>query len=176
MRAFFAVLAAVNPPAAAIALGVQKRQVVMAAAAAITWVFSVVAAAASEALLDALDVTPETFRVAAGVVLGIVGARWLAFGARPLAIDDASDGWGRLLVPLLVPVLITPQLAMVSISAGADDGTIVVGVAAAISLVLAWAAATTEARATVWEAGVRFVGALAIAVALALAVDGIQAI
>jgi small neutral amino acid transporter SnatA (MarC family) len=176
MRAFFAVLAAVNPTAVAVALGVQKQRLVMAVAAAITWAFAVVAAGVSEALLDALDVTPETFRVAAGLVIGIVGARWLAFGARPIAIDDPSDGWGRLLVPALVPVLITPQLAMVSISAGADEGTIVVAVAAAISLSLAWAATTIEARAAVWEAGVRFVGALGIAVALALVVDGIQAI
>ncbi len=65
---------------------------------------------------------------------------------------------------------------MVSISAGADEGTIIVAVAAAISVSLAWAATTIEARAAVWEAGVRFVGALAIAVALALVVDGVQAI
>jgi small neutral amino acid transporter SnatA (MarC family) len=176
VRAVLALLAAVNPPAVAVALGPQKRALVLATAAAITWALAVAAAAGSEGVLDALDVTPETFRVAAAVVLGLVGARWLVLGARPIRAERRGEGWGELVVPFLIPVLVTPALAMVSISAGADHGTGVVALGAAVSLALAWAASGLGGGWPHWDAGVRFAGALAIAVALALAVDGIRAI
>ena len=80
-------------------------------------------------------------------------------------------------VPLLIPVLVTPQLAMVSMSVGADEGVGVVAAGAAASLALAWLATVVAKRHQVgWVAGVRLVAALAIAVALALAVDGVKTV
>ena len=174
MRALLAVLAAVNPAAVAVAVGPQKRPVVLAVAGAIAWALATFAAGTSGAVLDALDVSPGTFRIAAGAVLGIVGGWWVAAGGR--RVDDSGTGWGQLGVPFLVPVLVTPQLAMVSISAGVDHGTVVVSAAAAVSLALAVAAGVAGGQRMAWQAGARFVGALAVAVALALVVDGVQTV
>ncbi len=175
MRAWFAILTAVNPLAVAAEIGPPKRTVVLAVAAILTWALAFVGAVASRPVLDALDVTPETFRIAAGIVLVIVGVRWVAISAGRVA-DGGAEGWGQLLVPYLVPVLVTPHLAMVSISTGADEGVIVVTAAAGVSLALALAAAAVRARTVVVDAGVRMVGAIAVAVALALIVDGVRAV
>jgi len=177
VRSFLALLAAVNPMAVAVALWPRERGMRMALAAAIGVAVAVVAAAASEPALDALDVTPGTFRVATAVVLGITGARWLIFSTPSTAADGPASGWARVAVPLLVPVIITPQLVMVSLSVGVDDGVVVVAIAAAAGLVLAWfATLATKRHQVAWNAGVRFVGALAVTVALALAVDGVKTI
>ena len=51
-------------------------------------------AAVSGPVLDALDVTPGTFRVAAAVVLGLAGARWLIVGAPSVAAEGPATGCG----------------------------------------------------------------------------------
>ena len=50
------------------------------------------AAGLSEPLLDLLDVSPPTFRVAAGVVLAVAGIRWVVVGARPIVDDEPLRG------------------------------------------------------------------------------------
>ncbi|MBA3286540.1 MAG: hypothetical protein H0U21_00765 [Acidimicrobiia bacterium] len=136
-----------------------------------------VVAALSEPLLNALDVTPATFQVAAAIVLGLPSARWLLAGARTIADDTPAAGWGRVAVPLLFPVLITPQLVTVSVSVGAVDGAALVAAGAMAGLVLAWAAASVaKQRRPAWDAGLRLVAAFGMALALALAVDGVKTI
>jgi small neutral amino acid transporter SnatA (MarC family) len=177
VRSWLPLLAALNPMAVAVALWPRERRTTMAAAAAIAWGIAVVCAAVSDPILDALDVTPGTFRVAAAVVLGIAGARWLIVGAPTVAGEGPAGGPGRVALPLLIPVLLTPQLVMVSLSVGADDGVAAVAGGAAASLALAWfATSVTKRHHVAWTAGVRMVGALAIAVALALAVDGVKTV
>ncbi len=175
MRALLAFVAAVNPAAVAIAVGPRPSRTMVAAAAAITFALAL-AAALSDGVLDALDVTPETFRVAAAGVLGLTGARWLVIGARPVTVDPPSDGWRAVAVPLLIPVLVTPALAMVSISVGADDGVAVAAIGAGVALALAWGATVVRSPALVWSWAARVFGALGIAVALALAVDGVRSV
>ena len=80
VRALLALFAAVNPLAVAVALWPRERRATMAVAAAIACAGAIVGAAVSGPILDALDVTPGTFRVAAGLVLGLAGARWLIVG------------------------------------------------------------------------------------------------
>jgi small neutral amino acid transporter SnatA (MarC family) len=177
VTSLLALFAAVNPLAVAVALWPRERRSTMAAAAAIAGAGAIGSAAASGPILDALDVTPGTFRVAAGLVLGLVGARWLIVGAPSVAAEGPAGGPGRVAVPLLFPVLVTPQLVMVSMSTGADHGTAIVAAGAAASLAIAWAAAIVTKRHHVgWTAGVRLVAALAVAVALALAVDGVKTV
>ena len=65
MRSLLALFAAVNPLAVAVALWPRERRSTMAAAAAIACAIAIVSAAVSGPILDALDVTPGTFRVAA---------------------------------------------------------------------------------------------------------------
>jgi small neutral amino acid transporter SnatA (MarC family) len=175
VRSLLALLAAVNPLAVAVALWPRERRWTMAAAALIAGAIAVVCAGVSEPILDALDVTLGTFRVAAAVVLGLAGARWLVAGAPVVAGDGPADGPGRIVVPLLIPVLVTPQLVVVSVSVGADEGVAVVAAGAAVSLALACIAAVLpKGRRAAWTAGLRLVAALAVAVALGLAVDGVR--
>ena len=177
MRSLLALLAAVNPIAVAVALWPRERRPTMAAAAAIAVAVAIVCAGVSDPILDALDVTLGTFRVAAAVVLGIAGARWLIVGAPSVAGEGPGGGPGRVVLPLLIPVLLTPQLVMVSVSVGADEGVAVVAVGAAASFALAWLATiVTKRHHVAWIAGVRMVAALAMAVALALAVDGVKTV
>ncbi len=177
MTPVLAVFAAVNPLAVAVALWPRERRLTMAVAAGITCAVAVGFAAVSGPALDALDVTPGTFRVAAAIVLGLAAARWLVVGAPSVAADGVADGPGRVAVPLLIPALVTPQLAMVSVSVGAAEGVAVVAAAAAASLALAWVAAiVTKRHHAGWAAGGRLVAALAMAVAIALAVDGVKTV
>jgi small neutral amino acid transporter SnatA (MarC family) len=170
-------LAAVNPAAVALALWPRERGPVVAAAAAITWALVLVAAAASGPLLDLLDVSAATFRIAAGVVVGLAGARWLVFGQSSVDVDVPAGSWRRVGVPLLIPALVSPQLAMVAISTGADDGTLVGAWTAAVVLLLACgAAAMTKRRRLGWLVGARFIGALGILAAFALVVDGVKSV
>jgi small neutral amino acid transporter SnatA (MarC family) len=177
VRSLLALLVAVNPLAVAVALWPRERRTTMAVAAAIAAAVAVAGAASSGPILEALDVTPGTFRVAAAIVLGLASARWLIVGAPTVAGDGPAGGWGRVGVPLLIPALVTPQLAMVSVSAGADDGVALVAAGAAASLAVAWVATIVAKRHHAgWVAGVRLVAAVAMAAALALAVDGVQTV
>jgi small neutral amino acid transporter SnatA (MarC family) len=170
-------LAAVNPAAVALVLWPRERAAAVAIAAAVTWGLVLATAGFSEPLLDALDVSAATFRTATGVVVGLAGARWLVFGASPVEVDTPPGTWRRIGVPLLIPALVSPQLAMVAISTGADDGTLVAAWTAAPALLLAWIAATAAKRRRLgWVVSVRFVGALGILVAFALVVDGIKSV
>jgi small neutral amino acid transporter SnatA (MarC family) len=170
-------LAAVNSAAIAVLLWPRERSATTVVAAAITWVFVLAVAAGSEFMLDVLDVSEATFRVAAGVVIGLAGARWLVFGASAVHVDTPSGSWRRVGVPLLIPALVTPQLAMAAISIGADDGVLVAAWTSAVSLALAWLAATMTKRHRLgWVVGVRFLGALGVAVAFALVVDGVKSV
>ena len=177
MRALLTMLAAVNPTAVAVVLWPRERGVFGAVAAAIALGIVAGAAAASEALLDALDVSEATFRVATGVVVGLAGAHRLVFGARPVDVDTPTGSWRRVAVPGLIPALITPQLVMAAISTGADDGTFTATWTAAVALALAWIAMVlTKQRRLGWLVGTRFFGALGIAVAFALVVDGVKSV
>lgn len=186
MRTFLALLAAVNPPALAASLRGRERVPVMAGATIAAAALAAALAGLAGPILDALEVGPATFRVAAAVVLGVTSVQRLVVGgtragetAGPPRLPPGGPlgGWGRVAVPLLVPLLFTPQLAMVSISAGADHGAVAVTATSAGVMALAGAAATLPSGpAPVWAAAARFVAAAGVLVALALAVDGIRTI
>ena len=171
-----ALLVAVNPPAVATALHGRVRRDVMAAAAAVAAAVAVAVSWLSEPVLDALDVTPATFRVAAGLVLGVAGVWWLALGTWSLPDDVRQGPWRQVVVPLLVPVLVTPQLVAVSISVGADHGVPVVLLGAAAAMALAWIMTSVGAATESWSVASRFVGMVALVVALAMAVDGVRSV
>ena len=182
--ALLILLAAVNPVAVAAELGGRVDRRVLAAALAATAVLSVVCAAASEALLDVLSVTAPTFRVAAGAVLLLASARWVALGPRRLPPEDAlvrrpdrgdPSRWSGLVVPVLVPVLVSPQLVMAAVSVGADDGVVAVAVGAGVALGLSGVATLLHrGRPGLWAIAVRFTGLPAAAVAVGTIVDGVK--
>jgi hypothetical protein len=109
-------------------------------------------------LLDALDISPESFRIAAGLVLGAAGVRTLVWphpGSGPFPA-----------------VLVTPELVCVSISFGADDATGKVLAAAAIALPFLIAAVARPRGPIVLAA--QFLAALQLIVAVALIVSGVR--
>jgi hypothetical protein len=114
----------------------------------------VAAVLAADELLDLLEVSPESFRIAAGLVLAIAGLRTL-LGAASVAGTYSA--------------VVTPELALLSVSAGADEPTGTVLVAAALAFTVAGLAAAVPGRVLV-----RFLAALQIVVAVALVVSGVQ--
>jgi hypothetical protein len=130
-------------------------------AAALLAGFALVAVAAvfSDDLLDALTVSPESFRIAAGIVLGAAGVRTIVWPDPPAAPFAA--------------VLVTPELACLALSLGADEAVGRVLGAAAISLPFVALAAAGRPREPSAVAA-QFLAALQLVVAVALVVSGMR--
>lgn len=176
MRAWLLLVAVVNPAAVAVALWPRERSRTVLPAVAVAAGVGLVAAALSEPLLEGIDVSRATFQVASAVVVGLAAAYGVLVGPRRVE-DEGQLGDGRVLVPLLFPVLVTPQLMMASAWAGAEHGVVIAAAGLLSGLALAGAAALVAPRWKVlWNVAARFVSALAILLALALAVDGVKTI
>ena len=135
------------------------------------------AAVASDALLDALDVSASAFRIAAGVV-GAVGGAVVVFRRVPHA-DPALRGRRAALVPVAVPLVANAALVVLAISAAADRGPAIVVVAsvAGAGLTVAAAMAPTGGPAGRLLAAVaRASGFLLVLTGVLLVVDGTLAV
>jgi small neutral amino acid transporter SnatA (MarC family) len=171
-----AVLATVNP--ARVPLGVPEargRTALVAGASVAALAIAAALLAVADPLLDALDISPESLRIAAGLVLVVGGVRALA-APRPSA-DPGLTGRSAAVVPVLFPLLLTPELALVVLSAGADEhnGAALAGLTTALVL----ATASTLVRRTPvtdgpFAAAARLLGALLVLAGVAYVVDGIR--
>jgi small neutral amino acid transporter SnatA (MarC family) len=136
-----------------------------------------VLAAASARLLDAIDVSAPTMRVAAGLVLILAVIRDL-IGGRPTA-EPALRGWGAALVPVAMPFVARPELAILVVSAATVEG---LGVTLlALILVVALTALVTlvggsEPSATVVEWAGWTLAATGVVVGVAFVVDGVYGV
>ena len=81
-------------------------------------------------LLDALDVSEPSFRIAAGIVAGLAGAADLF--RRPPPPEPALAGRRAALVPVAIPLVARPALLVLALGAGADQGVLVCAGAMAI--------------------------------------------
>jgi small neutral amino acid transporter SnatA (MarC family) len=168
-----ALVASVNP--CRVRLVLPERRPAVALGALLALGLAACIAAAGHAALDALDITPETFRLAAAVVLALEGTRALV-AARP-AREPELDGLGAALVPVAFPLLLTPGVAMLAVAAGGDDmvGEAVVALALAFALVLPATLVPRSARTdALLAAGGRLLAAAEIAAGVALAVDSLR--
>ena len=174
-----ALLLALNPARAAFAVpraGRPPRAVVGVAAAggAIGGLAVCAAAAAGEPLLEALDVSEPSFRVAAGIVAGLAGAADLF--RRPPVPEPALAGWRAALVPVAIPVVARPALLVLALGAGADRNVLVCAAAMAtgVGLLTALAARPPDgARGRVLRWASRLLAAALVACGTVLAVDGV---
>jgi small neutral amino acid transporter SnatA (MarC family) len=175
-----ALVLALNPARAAFAIpraGRSRRDVAGLAAlgGAIGGLAACAAAIAADSLLDALDVSNPSFRIAAGAVAAIAGIADLF--RRPISPEPALPGWRAALIPVGIPVVARPALLMLALGAGADRGVLVTAgaMAAGIALLVGLCAmAPTRGpggRALRWAG--RFLAAGLIAAGVALGVDGI---
>jgi small neutral amino acid transporter SnatA (MarC family) len=163
-------LVALNPPTIAAALPPSVRMRATAIAALITAAVVTLAAGLSEPALDALDVSEPTFRVTAGIVLGVASIRWVAVGATARVADDPP-------AVLLLPLLLTPQLIAVAITAGASDGAATAGIGVAVALLTGVIASIWRSPENVfWTWTGRLVAMAGLAIALSLVVDGVKTV
>ena len=162
-----ALVTSVNP--SRLRLVLPERRAAVALGALIALGSGAAVAAVGDAFLDALDITPETFRLASAVVLALEGARALVL-ARP-AREPELGGLGAALVPVAFPLLLTPGVVMLALTAGGDDivGWAVgaLGVAYALVLLSTFIPRSTRADALL-AAGGRLLGAAEIAAGIAL--------
>jgi small neutral amino acid transporter SnatA (MarC family) len=133
------------------------------------------AAAAGDPLLEALDVSDPSFRVAAGIVAGLAGAADLF--QRPPPPEPAFAGWGAALVPVAIPVVARPALLLMALGAGAERtvlvsvGAMLVGIAAFTALAAEWPGEGPGGRVLRWAG--RLLAAGLVACGVVLTVDGI---
>ncbi|HWB56932.1 MAG TPA: hypothetical protein VG479_08365 [Gaiellaceae bacterium] len=127
------------------------------------------------AVLDALAISPESFRLAAALVLAVEGVRALLAGSPRPAPELA--GLTAALVPVAFPLLLQPGVVVLALAAGGDDVAAegIGALAVALLPVVGASLVAREARADVLLlAGGRLLGALEIVAGAALAVDAIR--
>lgn len=115
-----ALVAAVNPARLALALPdgrPRARVALLGGAIALAGASALVLA--GDAVLAALDVSAESFRLAVGLVLGLEGARSLVV-PRP-AREPVLAGYWSALVPVAFPLLLSPSLTVLALGAGAGE-------------------------------------------------------
>ena len=135
----------------------------------------VVAAVLSDPFLDWLHISPETFQVAAGIVMLTLGLRLLFFGE--MGPPSATSPLPGALSLVLGPVLI---VAMLSYSArfgtGTSLGAAVLAVVVSGCLLTGAGWLSTRIGSAGRSAVARFSGALIVLLAIQLMVDGIQSV
>ena len=157
--------------------GADRRERVRLAAlgAALVTAALFVVAAVADPLLDSLEISEPTARIAAGVAVVVIGVRD-AFAA-PATIDPALPGWRAAVVPVAVPHLFAPGITLLAVSASVDRGlgqttlVLVISMAVIVAATIWPAPGPTGARAA--RAGQVLVAGLAIAMGGALMVDGV---
>ncbi len=171
---FLAYFTAVNPPRlrARLAMGEERgRPAQLALGAAIVAGAGLVLVLAADGILDALDITEETWRLAAGLVCALVGARTVV--APHLGEMPFPSGFA--LVPIAFPLLFTPQLAVLAILFGATEsfapawGWLAVGVGAGVA-----GGGLRCRRPELWLALARVLAAVLVILGIALMIAGIR--
>jgi small neutral amino acid transporter SnatA (MarC family) len=136
---------------------------------------AVLVAAVAGSVLDWLDISPETWRIAAGVVVIGAGLWVTVFPQRHR--EPELSGWMAGVVPVFFPVLLAPELFVLLGSTGADEATAMTVAALAIPVAAVAALAMvrrTPAAETVLLGLSRLLGAVAVAAGLALIISGIR--
>src|SRR5262245_4656539 len=133
-----ALVAAVNPARAAFGVPRQDRSTPgppsLAALGGLIALAGVLLAAVLGAwFFDAIGISDPALRIAAGIVGGVGGI--LALVRRPPSPEPALPGWRAALVPIAVPLLASPAVVMLAVSAFADRGALLVAGALAIAVV-----------------------------------------
>ena len=171
---------ALNPARAA--FGVPRRGrspwTVAALGGAIGALAVCAAALAGGPLLEALDVTEPSFRIAAGILAAIAGTGDLF--RQPPKPEPALAGRRAALVPVAIPLVARPTLIVLALGAGADGqvlasaGAIAIGIALLTGMVAAWPIEGPTGRALKWLG--RLLAAALIACGIVLAVDGVLSV
>jgi small neutral amino acid transporter SnatA (MarC family) len=170
---FLAAVAAANPFRAAAASPACDRVRAVFVGVVATSLAVVAAAAASGPLLDAIDVTGPSARIAAGIAIAAVAAKDLF--ASPPAAEPGLSGWKAGIVPLALPVMFSPALALIAIAGASDRGVVVTTIVLLVALLLAGLAAIRPPNRGM-RSLVGVVGVLGMAVGALVVLDGVYSI
>ncbi len=148
------------------------RRRAVAVAALLSLAAAGLLAVLSEPILEALNVSGSSSRIAAGAAVLVVGTRDLFI--QPPAPKPALDGWRAGISPMAFPVILTPALAILAISAGSERGAgTAVGLIGAAILVVA-VIAVSNIRGTYWRTAT--VGSAGVVFGTLLLLNGVTAI
>lgn len=171
---FVAYVAAVNPPRlrphlSAGAEPAVPRHLFVGTAAVVAAGLVIVVVASN--ILDGLDITDETWRLAAGVVCVLVAARAIVFPR----LGPVPEAAGLGLIPVAFPLLFTPQLASLAVLFGATESFAMAG-GGLVTAVIAGSAVglLRMQRPELWLALTRLLAAVLIVVGTALVIAGIR--
>jgi small neutral amino acid transporter SnatA (MarC family) len=170
--ALAALAAAVNPAAVALAAGGRVPPRLAAIAAATAAVVLGTAVALARPLLDGLALSPESFRVAAGIVMIAGGIQVFLFSRRA---PRSPQSWQEAVHPLGLPAIATPAAAAAAISVSANEGVSLALGGVALAIALGGAGVLAGPRPALGTAA-RFIAALLIVLGIAEIVDGVKAI
>jgi len=150
---------------------VARRQAVVVATA-FTLFAVALSALLSDPILDLLNVSGSSSRIAAGAAVLIVGIRDLF--AQPPSPEPALAGLLAGIVPMAFPSLFTPALAILAVSAGAERGAVtaigIIGTAIlSVGLIV-----VANVRGTHWRAAA--VGSAGVVFGTLLALNGVTAV
>ena len=178
-----ALVLALNPARAAFAVprtGRSPRAAagVAAAGGAIGALAVCAAAALGGPLLDALDVSEPSFRIAAGVLASLLAVADLWRGA-PAPTPDVA-GRRAALVPVAVPLVARPVLLVLALGAGAAESIAVTAVSLAVAVGLltvltAWWP-TRGLRGRAFRCAPRVLAAALLGCGVILTIDGVLAV
>ena len=169
-----AAVCAANPfrAAACAPTNVDIRRKAIAVAAVLSLVAAGSLAVLSESILEWLNVSGSSSRIAAGAAVLLVGVRDLFI--QPPSPEPGLKGWRAGIVPMAFPVILTPALAILAISTSSERGaaTAVAMIGAAILLVAV--IVLTNARGTYWRTAT--VGSAGVICGTLLLLNGVTAI
>jgi small neutral amino acid transporter SnatA (MarC family) len=125
-------------------------------------------------LLDLLDVSEPSFRIAAGALAALGGIADLF--RRPPGPEPALAGWRAALVPVAIPLVARPVLLVMALGAGADSSALLAAGSMAIAVGLltgltVWGTAGPRGRVVRWAS--RLLAAVLIACGVVLGADGV---
>jgi small neutral amino acid transporter SnatA (MarC family) len=168
-----AMVAAVNPARVAVALAAtpgRDRRRPLVLATLVAGAVLVFLGASGSWLLDVLDVTDETWRIAAGAVAVLAGARHLVF---PIMAVPQVTAPVHAVVPVAFPVLLVPEVIVVSVLVGATEGIGVAMLGAAAGLGSAMVGGVVGDSAST-RGGARLLAAMLVVVGVAAIIAGIR--
>lgn len=176
---FLAFFAAVNPLRSRVGLPEGPDGRMRPAAVVVGALVSVAAIAAlgwwSAPILDALEITPETFRIAAGLVAVLAGG-W-GFVVVVPAAEPPLGGWRDGLWPIAFPRVLAPEVLLLALAGATQNGVLATTVAAGVgvaALAGLGAARGTDRTTRLLVAGGRVLAVLLVVAGIFLMVDGIR--
>lgn len=129
-------IAAVNPFRVRLGIGEDRPSpIAVSVGAGIALAIVAAVAASSDGVLGALEISPETYLIAAGVVAVLAGGRGIFF---PTPVPEPSlPGWRAGLWPIAYPHLLAPEVLAITLAVPGQRGVGATIVAGAVAIGLA---------------------------------------